>query len=253
MAEDESDPRTQYANWHPAENPEKQAELLLERIEAERFKTLDDPGLHGIKERIQQLGFVTIDRGECCSGHPQDEDDLKKEGHTNRPRGYLNLKYKIDDPRSAQFHDQFRKIDALSYGFQAKHESHGVRSELTERGVITPEEAKKFVSTDSPPASLAYLAEQEAGEEWIEVPYELRVRPFGRSHEQTPEQAALALQRFWMQTSKLINKFESVPINEKLEPWYFAVRSRYGKMELTDKSFSQHIPEIENRSGQSLT
>ncbi|MBI4054172.1 MAG: hypothetical protein HY397_02480 [Candidatus Doudnabacteria bacterium] len=211
---------------------------------------------------------MSIGSEECCSGHPQDQQDLDREGRvlfddeaTNpHAQGYLNLRYDASDPRSAQFHDAFRKIRAVSWGYEARHDSHGIRSEMAEqqdlRGNLNLEQIRGVNSTDSPPASLEWLkrqakaaAEEQAG--LVSVLYEIRTkaRPeLVKPGTTPPGQQAEVLARFWSEVGGVIQRYEAAPVPEKLEPWYFAVRSRYGKMELTHQSFAGYASEIEKRS-----
>jgi len=242
-------------NW---ESPETKANKLLAKIESERFQTLDDPGIHGIKERLKQLGFIKFTAGECCSGHPQDGEDMAKhnmflppEEQTGLAWGYLGFNLRRDDPRSKSFHDQFRKLRAISFGFEVSHNSQGIRSEIAEteekRG-RNIDGYKSVRNVDGPPASFQWLAEKDQQDpEWLHVPYEFKMKAWGKPEEQTAQNSAEALKRFWTEVSGLINKYEEFPVKEKLEPWYFAVRSAYGKMEITHNAFSEYDLEVEKR------
>lgn len=195
-----------------APSPEEAARLFLEKIEHERFETMDDPGIHGIKLRLERLPFIKSVGAECCSGHPKSEEltDADSGAKSNIVRvtpGYLCVDLTVGDPRSVQFYDLLRdrKLFYSSYDFR--------------------EEAMSLHDKENGTVSVR-----------IQPPPYILTAP-GTPH--NIQKAADIITEFWQRLSALINEFESVPIKEDLKSHYFGFKSAYGKIGVTDPYFNQ--------------
>lgn len=186
-------------------------EKILNDIESNRFKSLDDPGIYGIKYRLSRLNFLKVEDC-CCSGHP---DQLNRFDD-----GYFIVEYKTDN-NSKKFHNQIIKIDSESKDYKVR--------------ITSSEESLNRIEKGLP---VHYDIEIERKERDREVGYMLE-----------SFELAEALKILWEKVSKVINEYEEVPISEQLEDWYFAFKSHYGVIENTHISFIEHKEEIIKRGG----
>ena len=185
---------------------------ILKNIEASRFKTLDDPGIAGIKFRLSELDFLKVG-GPCCSGHP--------EYLNNYDPGYIIISYIPSDVRSKNFHDDILYIETEE-------------GNLDGRFSVPEEVYEDFSAT-------------KRGE-----PIRYSVEVTSRDENKSAEDVAKTIRSLWEKFSEGLNKYEKIPVREKLEDWYFAFKSNQGKIELTHDIFSNFTNEVKSRGGNIL-
>lgn len=208
---------------------------LLARIEKERFNTPDDPGIHGIKERLLNLGFV-LDIQDCCSGHPEPKDFGNPNGERFlQTSGYLPVMYDGGNSLSASFHNSFRNIAVETSG--VCRISFGRLEPDRQTYSAVPKFEELF-----PKYHLLH------SEGLKPVNYQVVVERTGEGL--TPQTLAESLAKFWQQVSNLINRYSENQVAEKLEPWYFGFRSKFGKVgkiEATHPDFDRFSEEVAKR------
>lgn len=226
----------------PSEITEK-AQKVLAQIEAERFSTFNDPGIHGIKQRLKNFNFIQLDEaqdGQCCSGHPEERDfeHPDENPHDYNTSGLLTIHYNKNDAFSLRLHNLLRniKVEDGTYTIAFAglgHDRHSYQ-ELPKF-----EELQSVLQTD--PAD-------------IRVNYQVRIR--GQGKQQSPKALAEALRGFWQTVSDAISRYEAVPVSEQLQSWYFGIRSKFGNMEPTHPDFKEFMAEVgkrQNKKPESVT
>jgi hypothetical protein len=214
-------------------------EEQLKAIEAERFLTWNDPGLAGIKTRLKSLSFVKIDEknaGDCCTGHPEvrDFETLVLNDHNYKSSGYITLNYNLQHrTQSASFHNALRTIhfrnDVYNISFTGLD---------TDRNTYI--EMPKFED------ALERLSGPKGDDpNNLRINYQVRIQ--GKGNSQSPQALAEALKEFWQQVSDFLTRNEENPVPEKLEAWYFGVKSQFGDMVPTHPQFEKYISQIKAR------
>ena len=213
---------------------ESESGRRLQAIEAERFATWDDPGIHGIKTRLSALTFVK-EIEDCCSGHPQPEDfNSKAKGKFLSTAGYLPVMFDGKNSLSSSFHNSLCKVTCevpqacrISFGgLGPDRESYSPLKSYTEL---------------APPH---YLLHSQGD---VVINYQIAIERLGANL--TPQVLAEALAKFWQEVSDFLNRYEQNPIPEKLESWYFGYRSKFGDMEVTHPDFEKFASQVKERGG----
>lgn len=214
---------------------------LMRRIEEERFSSLNDPGIHVIKLRLRNLEFITGIFPECCSGHPYEETFTDVETNLEEKvisgeDGYIIISYDPNSEASAKFHDQLvgLKVHKGSYSVLVTSsdpfcvKEAGAQSD----GIILYHQTSKVLPFEQ-------LRNRHRSGNEVSIPLTIKID--GSVMNGNPYEVAVALCDFWQKVSDLIAGFEKTPIKEVLQPYYFGLRSRYGKIESVHPIFNQYI------------
>ena len=190
-------------------------------------------GIHGIKARLERLGFISV-APECCSGHP-----VLKDAANYFDEGYINLQYEATSQKSKKFHDSLRDIV-----FESGEYSVFFTLTYSSKTIIDRLKFKKYGKEYYRPRELDDLAKGIAAEgkfirkQVASERFDITVASKGGKYD--PEEVAVALCGFWQNVSDLILGYEEVKVREALKPHYFGIRSIYGTIAVSHPAFSRY-------------
>ena len=216
---------------------------VLKKIEHERFKSLYDPGIHGILKRLDRLGFLKPD-GASCSGHPSlVRLDYKSRGSLEHQEdtfdsGYIFLDYKTDNKTAKDFHNKLRDISA-EYKDYYLYFTTTLPKQNSEVYSFSEKIGKKAYKVEKYEDTIK--TQKSFGFDNFSSRFDIQINSI--TEKVDPIDTAIALFLFWQKVSDLIGQYEQNPIRELLSPHYFGIRSNYGNILAAHPYFEKYLPD----------